>query len=571
MSLFDNILSWNQYHKDIPAFDYYGNVITYGQLPEKVNEYVCGFEQIGIIPGKVVTLCLPVTIENMMSLLALNCIGAISNNVNFLFLRNDFLTYTKEKKSDVLIILDAYLPNVIEKIEESGIKQVIVTSLGDYLPLTKRHVFDDISRLPEKLKEIFDNEEGIKKCKEKISKISEINFIPMSQVLSLGREHIKPLVVGPVDQDRDISYSYTSGTTGTPKCIVYKEYSTNAFIEMHAGLDTKDYVGERVFQTIPLTHATGERVSGYLPLAKGKTLVPIPFYNKDSFGEDLRQSKCNWIVAAPSFYLTGVKQGLIASDAFVNVTRPSSGGEPVTKSCVRKIDAWLKMNGCNVRFAIGGGAAEEGSGCLFTYFMDEDKKTNETGKPIEPYILIRIVDESGNCVGTGKRGYLEVSSPAAAHRYLYDSISTEKRWYFDDSGIRWGRTGDIAVKNSDESYSILGRADDSYVDKHGNRHYLFDIEYSLDEDDPIVEWEVTALDTSSGIVVVGQVIPEAGLVISDDIIVMLCRKYGLDGVKFYSKFEISEVTGKRDYLMLKNDKKDYFYLDEGRVIKKDFG
>ena len=388
LNIFENIMSWNQENLDIAALDYYGYRITYGELPDKVNEYVCGFKSVGISSSSVVTLCLPVSIENMLSLLALCCIGAISNNVNFLFLKSNLDLYTHQKGSDTLIILDAYLPFVIDDIEKSHIKNIIVTSLNDYLPEWNKQIFQDMSKLPQRLRDVFDDSQKQTVCKEKIAKVRSVQFISMQQIIRLGKENLSPLERGPVDIERDISYSYTSGTTGLPKCIVYKEESANAFIEMHNGLDTKDFVGERVFQIIPLTHATGERVSGYLQMAKGKTLVPQPIYNKDTFGEDVARSRCNWIVAAPSFYLAGVAKGVIAPDALRHVTRPSSGGEPVTKSNVEMIDKWLAENGCKTRFAIGGGAAEDGSGTIFTYFMDEKTKMRSNGENVEFFISV---------------------------------------------------------------------------------------------------------------------------------------------------------------------------------------
>ncbi len=559
MNIFENIMSWNQENLDMPAFDYYGTTVTYGELPERVNEYVCGFRALGITDKDVVTLCLPVSIENMLALFAFNCMGAISNNVNFLFLKSDFDLYTRQKGSDTLMILDAYLPFVVDYLEDSGIKNVIITSLSDYLPESRKHIFDDPSSLPEKLREVFDNREKQYACMQKIPTLKNVRFVKMADVIKLGIENVSPLTRGPVDIERDISYSYTSGTTGKPKCIVYKQASLNAFIEMHAGLDAKDYVGERVFLVIPLTHATGERFSGYLQLSKGKTLVPQPIYNKDSFGMDLANSKCNWVVAAPSFYLAAIAQGFIGEDALSHVTRPSSGGEPVTKANVKMVDKWLKENGCKVRFSIGGGAAEDGSGTIFSYFMDEETKTNETGHPIEPFIKVKIVDDKNVQVTKGQRGYLHVSSPAVADRYLNDEGATAKRWYYDEDGIRWGVTGDIAVQNPDDSYNILGRASDSYIDKNGNRVYLFDIEYSLDVDDPVIEWEITAHETAEGTFVVGQVVlkkeyrdrePEA--------VKLLCEKYNLDAVKIYEKFENSDVTGKRDFQKLKADKTGYY-------------
>lgn len=59
INVFENIMSWNQENLETPAFDYYGTVITYGELPEKVNEYVCGLRSLGITERDVVTLCLP--------------------------------------------------------------------------------------------------------------------------------------------------------------------------------------------------------------------------------------------------------------------------------------------------------------------------------------------------------------------------------------------------------------------------------------------------------------------------------------------------------------------------------
>lgn len=558
MNIFENIMSWNQHNLDTAAFDYFGNIITYRQLPDMVNEYVCGFKTVGISIKDVVTLCLPVSVENMISLFALNQIGAISNNVNYLFMKNDFDLYTRQKHSNILITLDAYLPSFVDYLEESEIDTVILTSLTDYLLDNNKHVFDDKSKLTQKLKEIFDDPKRIEICKEKVSQIKKVRFISMSDVISLGKENLNPLEHLPVDVERDISYSYTSGTTGAPKCIVYKEYSANAFIEMHNGFDTKDYVGERVFQVIPLTHATGERFGGYLQMARGKTLVPQPIYNKETFGEDVMRSKCNWIVAAASFYLAGVAKGLVAPNAFENITRPSSGGEPVTKSNVKLINDWLSMNGCKTRFSIGGGAAEDGSGSIFSYFMDEETRTNETGHPLEPHIKIKLLDEQGNIVRNGERGFLHVSSPAVADRYLNDEIATAKRWYTDESGIRWGITGDIAEQNPDGSYNILGRADDSYIDENGKRIYLFDIEYSLESDDPVIEWEITAFKTDKKYAVVGQVVLKNEYKNKVPYVVRhLCSKYHLYAIKIYDSFENSDVTGKRDFKLLKNDFNGY--------------
>lgn len=572
MNVFENIMSWNQDNLDGAAFDYYGNVITYRELPDLVKQYYWGLRSLGVTENSIVTLCLPVSIENMATLFALNCLGAIANNVNYLFLKSDFDLYTTQKNSDTLIIFEGFLPEVVDYIEDSKIKNVIITNLTDYLPEENKHIFDDLSYLPKRLLEIFDNPQKRAECIAKVSKIQGVHFIPMSLMLQLGSMSPLPMPRGPVDIERDTSYSYTSGTTGKPKCIVYKEDSANALIELHIGIDSQDHVGERVFQVIPLTHATGERFSGYLQMAHGKTMVPQPIYNKDTFGIDLMTSRCNWITAAPSFYLAGVAQGFIGKDAFAHIARPCAGGEVVTKTNVKLIDEWLKMNGCNVRLAIGGGASEDGSSTLTSYFMDEQTKTNETGHPVMPGIRARVVDDNGNELPIEQRGTLQVSSPAAADRYLNNPEASAKRWFYDADGIRWGNTGDIAVKHADGSYNILGRASDSVVDENGNTKFLFDIENSLDIDDPIIEWEITAHTTDVGAFIVGQIIlkPDNKLSLPETI-EMLCEKYTLDAIKIYKKFENSDVTGKRDLIRLQADKDGYYApCDNDHMYKMSF-
>lgn len=573
MNIFENIMSWNQYNLDVPALDYYGTQITYGELPDRVNEYICGFKQLGIKEGDVVTICLPVSIENVLTVFALDIMGAIANNVNYLFLKSDFDEYTRQKKSNVLITADVYLPFFVDSLEESKMKKVILMNLKDYLTEENAHVFDDLSSLPPRMRKLYDNPELWAKTYKKATKIKTVKFYRIPEVIKLGKKHLEPMKSGPCDLDRDVSYSYTSGTTGKPKCIVYKEASAHAVIEMHIGIDTRDRIGYRVFQVIPLTHATGERMGVYFALARAKTLVLFPLYNKDSFAEDIMKYNCNWIVAAASFYLAGLAGGILGPNALAGVTNPASGGEPITKSNIAAINKWLRANGCKRGLIMAGGASEDGAGTLFPYYLDEEKKTNETGHPIAPYIKVKIVDENGKPVKKGERGFYEVSSPGAADRYLNNPEASAKRWYYDEDGIRWGATGDIAVQSPEnDSITLLGRAEDSYVDENGEKHFLFDIEYQLDINDPIIEWEISAHKIEKGYAVVGQIVlKKEEMKNKAEIVGKICKKYGLDAVKFYDRFENSDVTGKRDFKILKADKSGYYApLDSEHLQLVDF-
>lgn len=573
INTFQNIMSWNQHNLDVPAFDYFGNKITYGQLPKFVDEYAKGFDSLGIKKDSVVTMSLPVSNEYYLSLFAVTNLGAISNNVNFLFLRNDMAKYTLEKNSDTIMILDVYLPLLADQLKKSQVKNVILTSLNDYLPEDQRDLFAGLSKMPKPIREYYLNPIKMIRAKSELSKLRNINFINMSEIIKAGKESKTQLIYPEVDIKKDSIYSYTSGTTSAPKCIVFNEQSPNAIIEMHKGLDLRDYVGDRSLLVIPASHATGMFYATYLQLAKGKTLVLQPIYDKKTFASDLKNFKINHTLAAASFYLEAAAQDRLKPGDLSELARPCSGGEPISKANVHLINNWLQRSGCPEKIAIGGGAGEVGSSALTSYELDPIKKTNETGYPI-PGVFVKIVDpKTGKEVEKGQRGIIHISSAAAADRYLNNKEATDNYYYYDENGVRWANLGDIAVQNEDGSYSMLGRSSDSYIDETGEIKYLFDIEYSLSEDDPIIEWEITAFKVNGKKTeVVAQVVLKKEYVGKEaELIEYICEKFNLDGVKFYDSFETSEVTGKRNYQLLKHDYEGYYSpLNETQLIYKNY-
>lgn len=578
MNVFQNIMSWNQHNLDVPAFDYFGNIITYGQLPKLVDEYAKGFDSLGMKKDSVITLSLPVSNECYLSLFAFSNLGAISNNVNFLFLRNDMAKYTLEKNSDTIMILDIYLPLIAEQLKKSQIKNVILTSLSDYLPEEQKHLFAGLKKIPKPIREYLLNPVKMARARREIAKLRNINFINMSEIIKVGKESKNQLIYPEVDINKDAIYSYTSGTTGDPKCFVFKEQSPNALIEMHKGLDLRDYVGDRSLVVIPASHATGMFYAAYLQLAKGKTLVLQPIYDKKTFATDLRDFKINHTLAAASFYLEAAAQDNLKPGDLANLTRPCSGGEPISKANVYLVNNWLNKCGCPEKVALGGGSGENGSSALTSYELDPKTKTNETGYPI-PGVFVKIVDpkaadpKTGNEVKKEERGIIQISSAAAADRYLNNKEATDNYFYYDENGIRWANLDDIAVQNKNDSYSMLGRASDSYIDENGETKYLFDIEYSLEEEDPIIEWEITAFKVNGKKTeIVAQVVLKKEYIGQEqELVGYICNKFNVDAVKFYDSFETSEVTGKRNYQLLKHDYEGYYSpLNEKQFIYKDY-
>ena len=99
------------------------------------------------------------------------------------------------------------------------------------------------------------------------------------------------------------------------------------------------------------------------------------------------------------------------------------------------------------------------------------------------------------------------------------------------------------------------------------------IESTLDENDPINEWEISAFrNEKGGYDVVGQVIldPDEAEP-SAELVRYICSKYHLDAVKFYKEFEIGEITAKRDYILLAHDYNGYLApCEDGSLMLVDY-
>lgn len=95
----------------------------------------------------------------------------------------------------------------------------------------------------------------------------------------------------------------------------------------------------------------------------------------------------------------------------------------------------------------------------------------------QEYTKLKIVN--GEIANTNEIGFLHISTPSIADRYLNDSIKTNKRWYYDEDGNKWENTNDFAIKRENNSIEILGRYDDFKIENN-QKIYFFEKRNLLD-------------------------------------------------------------------------------------------
>lgn len=175
--------------------------------------------------------------------------------------------------------------------------------------------------------------------------------------------------------------------------------------------------------------------------------------------------------------MMGVKLGRISPTAFKGLNLVVSVGESINKSYLLQIDEWLKDNGFSSVNFLGYGTSESGN-CTLLNLRLSNKNFNEYYYNQE-YTKIKIVKENGEIANTNEIGFLHISTPSIADRYLNDSIKTNKKWYYDEDGNKWENTNDFAIKRENNSIEILGRYDDFKIENN-QKIYFFEKRNLLD-------------------------------------------------------------------------------------------
>ena len=602
MCALDNIMSYNIGFLKLDALDYFGFKIKYEELPIYVESYMKGLLEIGIHENDIITVCLPNTVEVILITLALNKLQIISNNVFLVQLIDDLEEYTANKNSNILITLDGYLQYFYKQLENSKIEKIITVSLKDFLPEKKQYLFEDsILEKSNNTKFLVKNkiDKGINECK----RYKNIKLYNLKDIFNIGKNSKKVIESHPVDLEKDISYFYTSGSTGKPKCVVFKNKSYSAFFEMSwnyfpnydieyfknffpdnlkdnfANLcfhefqkinERSGYLiepGLRFFSNIRMCHMTGERICVLSALIHNLTIVVLPVYDDKKLYKDIAKLNCNIIFLSGTRLMMGVKLGRIFPVAYKGLKLVISVGEAVNKSNLTQIDEWLQDNGFQSLTLLGYGTSESGNGTSVNFRLSQ----NNDFYYYDKYTKLKILKENGKEARLNEIGFLHISIPTSADRYLNDPVETRRRWYFDREGNKWENTRDLALRKNNNSIEILGRYDDFIIDNN-RKIFFFNKRNLLDFNDPIYEWEISSffIREENRHHIVGQIILKENIKEKNsDLIKKFCRKYKLDAVKFYNVFYKNQITEKRDFTRIRNDRNNYYApSDENEFLYK---
>lgn len=273
-------------------------------------------------------------------------------------------------------------------------------------------------------------------------------FTPLMQ-LAFDEGDTYPTVS--IHPDDVLCMPYSSGTTGLPKGVMLTHKNLIANVEQitHPGMGVEFNSTQTVMNVLPMFHIYGMMVGMMIGLRYKMRTVTLPKFDPAMFIEALREYKPTYVPLVPPIISFLAKSPLMKSTDFDTVDIVYCGAASVgTSTC----EAFLeKIHPHRVEFLEGYGMTETSPVTILN--SRYSSKIGSCGVLVAN-TEAKIVDvESGDLLGPMQPGELLVRGPQVMKGYYDNEEAT--RNIIDSDG--WVHTGDVAVYDDDERFSIIDR------------------------------------------------------------------------------------------------------------------
>jgi fatty-acyl-CoA synthase len=302
---------------------------------------------------------------------------------------------------------------------------------------------------------------------------------------------------------------YTSGTTGRPKGALLTHancFWTNTSFDATTGIHNDDVV----LQILPQFHVGGWNVQALLAWWKGATVVLEPAFDPARALALIAEKHVTTMMGVPATYLFMSQEPGFASADLWSLRHAVVGGAPMPEAL---LETWHERG---VEIVQGYGLTEAAPNVLCLPPEDAARKRGYAGKPY-PHVDVALRDpESGELLEGATAGELVVKGPNVFAGYWQNPEATAAA--FADG---WLLTGDVAARDDEGYYRIVGRTKDMVI-SGGENVYPAEIENVLHEHPAVAEAAVVGVpDERWGEVCLAFVVARAP--VTENELLELCR------------------------------------------------
>ena len=441
------------------ALNFQGFEISYGDLEAMVDRCATALYRFGVRKGDAVALLLPNVIPCVAAYYAILKLGAITVMNNPLSSDRELEHQFNDSGAKVLITLDLLGNRMVDLRPKTNIKQIIYTSIGDYLPFPKSLLFPLVARR--------------KKLAAKVKPADELyRWKPLLAQISPDLPEVD------IAMHDEAMYQYTGGTTGVSKGVILTHANLSHQVQQAAAWFPGFGANEIMLGALPFFHVFGLTTAMNLAIYFGWGIILVPKPQAPQLLEAISKYHPTFVPLVPTMFVSILQHPDIEQVDLTSIKGCFSGSAPLPVEIIKEFEA---RTGATI--VEGYGLTETSPVTHINPFGQGGlRKVGSVGLPISD-TLCRVVDlqDGRTDLAPGQTGELLIKGPQVMKGYLNRPEETAQTL-----SEGWLYTGDIASMDEDGYCFIVDRKNEMII-SGGYNIYPRDVEEVYFEHPKVLE------------------------------------------------------------------------------------
>ncbi len=488
-------------HAGRPALLFGGSAVSYARLQERVDRAASGLAALGVARGSRVGIQLPNVPQAVIAYFAVLSLGAQVVMTNPLYTDDELEHQWHDAGCEAAIVLDyAWKDRLARMRGRLPVRHWIACSLVDELPAPRRWLAK--ARLARHQPPLVADLSGLP------------DVLPWRTLLARGRP--EPPGPGPAWDDLAM-LQYTGGTTGRSKgaMLTHGNLSSNVQ-QLRAWLPALGDGDETFLAVLPYFHVFGLTVCMLFPVWLGAAIVlQADPRDTGAIVAAIARHRVSVLALVPTMFRS--------VNAFPGVDRLdlSSVKGCFSGSAPLPLDVQQRFEDLTGGRILEGYGLSETSPVTHVNPVQGDRRTGSIGLPV-PDTDARIVDADDGRTEqpVGAAGELLLAGPQVMAGYWNRAEETAE-------ALRdgWFRTGDLAVRDADGYFRIVGRKKEMIV-VGGYKVYPDEVDQVLARHPAVLEAATIGVPESHrGEAVKSFVVRRPGATVREDDLMAFCREH----------------------------------------------
>ncbi len=435
--------------------------IRFSEFNQRIDQMAKKLSTLGIRKDTVVSLLSPNVPEAIITLYALNKIGAIISVLHPLIPVKGLSDSIHQTNSEYTILLDIRYMEYMEELESVFQKLYFISTSPDLGYFEKK---------------------GFRKRYKK-----ELSFIDLSKVLSSKdplKENENIEVEVNTDSLKPSFYLRSGGTTGKSKTVILNDAAIRYAGSLANEILGKDISTMSMIGVLPIFHGFGLAMGIHAPLMNNTASYLMVRFDPEEIAWAINKNRINILIGVPYMIEKLLKCKKFQKAQLKNLYMTFVGADKIKSSLSEAFDKLMKERNSENRIYEGYGMTEVVTVDIVNTIKEH--KPNTVGKPLRD-IKVKIVNPSDRRVEMplGEDGEILLSGPSNCLGYL-NCDKRHQPFFTDNKKVTYVCSGDIGHIDKD-GYVVFRNRNRDMIKIAGYNVFPSDIEALADEVGGVVD------------------------------------------------------------------------------------